>query len=107
VVSRTGASRVAAGALAVLAVLAGVLVAGPVPSARADVGDSIERYHVVLEVRPDGRLVVTETIAYDFGANLRRGILRDIPTRQRYDDRHDRVYPVEGVAVTAQPPSTG
>ena len=42
---------------------------------------------------------VTERISYDFGSNLRHGIIRDIDNRQEeYGPEHDRVYPIRDVA---------
>ena len=38
---------------------------------------------------------------YDFGSTERHGIVRVIPVRLAYDDRHDRIYPLEVTAVTA------
>ena len=42
-----------------------------------------------------------ETIDYDFGPIRRHGIFRDIPTRLRYDDTYDRIYPLDVVEVRA------
>jgi len=42
-----------------------------------------------------------EMIGYDFGGNQRHGIVREIDTEQRYDDTHDRRFPVSGVAATS------
>jgi hypothetical protein len=85
--------------LASLAGLVLLLLAFP-GVARADDGERISSYRVALEIRPDGRLDVRETIAYDFaGAADRHGILREIPVRFRYDDTRDRVYPLSGVSV--------
>src|SRR6185503_1496427 len=86
-------------------VLAAVLVTGapaaPAPAARwAAPGESISTYTSRIDIRPDGPIRVTETIAYDFGGNNRHGILRRIPVVFRYDDTRDRVYPVDEVAVT-------
>jgi Predicted membrane protein (DUF2207) len=85
--------------LTVLAVVVvGVLVAaGP---AAAQSGESITSYDTNMDVTADGSLHVTETIGYDFGGNTRHGIVRQIPVRFRYDDTHDRVYPVSAVSVT-------
>ena len=64
-------------------------------------GESIPSYDVELTVEEDGDLRVRETITYDFGPNERRGILRDVPTRFLFDDRHERVYPLTVESVTA------
>src|SRR5215470_15671958 len=79
-------------------VVVGVLV-GAAPALAAPAG-SISSYDTRLEVSADGSLHVTETIAYDFGSQDRHGIFRKIPARFRYDDSHDRVYPITDVTVT-------
>jgi len=83
-----------AGAVGLVALLLGV--AGP---AFADGGESISTYDTRIDVHADGSMKVTETIAYDFGANRRHGIFRYIPDRFPHDDRHVRTYPVDGVSV--------
>jgi hypothetical protein len=81
-----------------LALLAAVvLLGGP---AYAGPAESITRYDTQLRIRPDGQLRITETIGYDFGSSSRHGIFRRIPDRFRYDNTHDRVYPVTGLTVT-------
>ena len=69
--------------------------------AHAQTGERITSYDVVIEIRDDGTLAIVETIDYDFGSTPRHGILRDIPTRLRYDDTDDRVYPLDVVRVRA------
>jgi hypothetical protein len=92
-----------------LGVLTGVLfLAGAGAAARpaaaapalAAPSESISSYDTRVEVRADGSMRITETIAYDFGDNDKHGILREIPARFRYDDSHDRVYPIDEVSVT-------
>jgi uncharacterized membrane protein YgcG len=68
--------------------------------------ERITSYDVELQVVANGDLHVVETIAYDFGAAEHHGIYRDIPTRLRYDDRYDRLFPLQVEAVTASPPGT-
>jgi Predicted membrane protein (DUF2207) len=80
------------------AVLLALLPALPAAAAS---GERITSYDAVLTVRTDGSLQVEETIAYDFGGEQRHGIERDIVTEQRYDDTHDRRYPVSGVTVSS------
>jgi uncharacterized membrane protein YgcG len=77
----------------------GLLGVGARPAAAAT-DESIADYTTALDVSGDGLLHVTETIGYDFGTNSRHGIIRRIPARFRYDDKQDRVYPIEAVAVT-------
>jgi hypothetical protein len=62
-------------------------------------GERIRRYDVALTVDRAGELVVRETIDYDFGAAPRHGIFRVIPVRLRYDDRRDRIYPLQVTSV--------
>ncbi len=75
-----------------------VLLAAPAGAAEA-----IADYRVALEIRPNGALIVTETIAYDFGTARRHGIFRTIPVRVDYPavENHDRVYPVHVLSVQA------
>jgi uncharacterized membrane protein len=70
--------------------------------ALAQTAEVIRSYDVAIEIRADDSLRITEVIAYDFGSTAHHGIFRDVPTRQTYDDRYDRVYPlhVESVAAT-------
>src|SRR5262249_40169426 len=70
---------------------------GPAAAAPAE---SISSYDTRLDLTGGGLLRVTETIAYDFGANQRHGIIRKIPVRFHYDDSNDRVYPISDVSVT-------
>ncbi|MET0800790.1 MAG: DUF2207 domain-containing protein [Actinomycetota bacterium] len=85
-------------ALAGLAVATALLASSP---AHAQVGERITSYDVAIDIRDDGTLAIVETIEYDFGSTPRHGILRDIPTRLRYDDTDDRIYPLDVVRVEA------
>lgn len=90
--------------LAAAAATAMVAVAAPShPAAAQGSEERIREYRVELRIEEDGDLDVREVIAYDFGAQERHGILRTIPVRLRYDDRHDRLYPVEIVSVEGSP----
>jgi uncharacterized membrane protein YgcG len=75
-------------------------------AASAGASDSIPAYDVEITIQPNGDLSIVETIEYDFGNEPHHGIYRDIPTRVRYDDRYDRVYPlrVDGVSGSADTP---
>ena len=84
--------------LAVPLVLVALALALASP-AGAQTGERIPSYDVDLTITDDGNLVVRETIVYDFGANERRGIFRNIPTRFVVDDRNDRIYPLRDIAV--------
>lgn len=70
-------------------------------AAAAQIGEQITRYRVSLDVQPDGDLVVVEQIDYDFAANDRHGIFRTIPYRYHYDDRYDRVMPIDEIRVSS------
>ena len=94
--------RLVARALAGLVVAVVVLVVGAGPGA-AQAGERIRSYSVELRIEESGVLAIREVIHYDFASNERHGILRDVPVRLRYDDRYDRVYPLEVVSVDASP----
>ena len=68
--------------------------------------ESIRSYDVDIQIQADGDLAIVETIDYDFGSEPHHGIYRDIPTRLRYDDRYDRVFPlrVDDVSGSADTP---
>jgi hypothetical protein len=71
-------------------------------------GERITSSDVQLAVQTDGSMQVRETIGYDFGGNERHRIQRRIDTEQRYDDTHDRRFPVSGVTATsADAPANG
>jgi len=110
-VTRGLAARIARGArrrgrlglaVALVAVVV-VLVTSMAGTASAQAGEVIRGYDVVIHVEDDGALLIDETIEYDFGSAQRHGILRDIPVRLRYDDRYDRVYPLDVLEVRASP----
>jgi hypothetical protein len=90
-------------AAAVLGLIAVALLLGvpaaPAAPAEAASDEAISTYDTRLDVTADGRMRVTETIAYDFGGNRRHGIIRKVPARFRYDSTHDRVYPIDDVSV--------
>jgi uncharacterized protein (TIGR04222 family) len=65
--------------------------------------ERIPSYDVQLQIAANGDLHVVETIAYDFGSIQRHGIYRDIPTRLRFDETYDRLYPLHVDAVSASP----
>jgi uncharacterized membrane protein YgcG len=83
-------------------VLAGVLGAGT-GRAGAQSAEAIARYDVAIQIQRDGSILVREVIDYDFGVAERHGIFRDVPTTLRYDDAHDRSYPLDVVSVTGSP----
>jgi uncharacterized protein (TIGR04222 family) len=83
----------------VLALVALFTVVLSEPASAAD-QESISGYDTKFDVHADGSMQVTETIAYNFGANKKHGIFRNIPTTFHYDDERDRVYPIDDVQVT-------
>jgi len=87
----------------VLAILVGSALLWARPASAAE---GISSYDVAIDIGANGDLHVVETIAYDFGASEHHGIFRDIPTRVRYDDAYDRVYPLRVDHVTAAPAGT-
>jgi hypothetical protein len=84
--------------LALIAIALSLLVAVAGPARAAE---RIRSYDVDNTIEPDGSLEVVETIDYDFGSTPHHGIFRDIPTTLRYDDRYDRVLPLEVHSVTS------
>jgi hypothetical protein len=62
-------------------------------------GEQIERYAVDFRLRPDGSMHVKETIQYQFGSAHRHGIVRTLPLESRYDQDHDREYPIEHIKI--------
>ncbi len=86
--------------------LAGWLAVGIVasgPPAAAQSSERIVSYVVDIQIQRDDSIFVKETIVYDFGSSERHGIFRDVPTTLRYNDRFDRVFPLDVVSVTASP----
>ena len=92
-------SVVAMTRFAAVAVALVLLLAAPAHAQSG--GERIEAFGFDAVIADDGTLRVTETIAYDFGAEQRHGIFRDIPTRLTYDDRYDRVYRLRDVDVAS------
>ena len=78
------------------------LVVGAAP-ARAQVGESIRSYHSQITIEQSGDLRIVEQIVYDFGDNSRHGVTRDIPTRFHYNNKFDRLEPVDAVVVNGSP----
>ncbi|MGH9277676.1 MAG: DUF2207 domain-containing protein [Acidimicrobiales bacterium] len=92
-------------------VLALAVVTGARPAAATaafQAGERITSYDEKVVIQQDASLMVTETIAYDFGSTPRHGIFRDIPVRFDYDPdrRYERINKVEGIKVTAEPAGT-
>ncbi len=92
--------RLVCGAHVTFAAVAVALVVVAMTASAAS-AESIDSFEVIIDVAPDGSMTVTETITYDFGATQRHGIVRDIPTRFRFDDIDDRIIAIDGVSVSA------
>ena len=93
--------------LLLMALLLVPLLGRPIPAGAQSVRERITAYRVDITVQPNGALAIIEEIDYDFGSTDRHGILRDIPTKLRYDDRYDRDYPltIESVRSSSGAPS--
>ena len=71
------------------------------PRATAEgLGERVLSFASSAQVGQDGSLPVKETIEYQF-PEPRHGIVRSLVTRQRYDDAHERVFPLEVLSVTS------
>ncbi len=68
-------------------------------SSRAEAGFAIDSFNSQIEIRPDGRVAVTEEIAVEFHQPL-HGIYRDLPVVYRSSDGSELVTTIEDVAVT-------
>jgi hypothetical protein len=88
-----------AGAIVAVAVLA-LVAGGPAARGQGFVFESTPSFNVTVRIEPSGDLLVTEVIRQQFGSTARHGIYRYIPDRLRYDDRYDRVYPIDLVSVS-------
>jgi len=86
-------------ALAGLALVAAALLFATPAAGQGPTPESTPQFDVRIVIEPSGTLQVTETIVQDFGDVPRHGIFRTIPNRQQIDDKFDRVYPIELVAV--------
>ncbi len=87
---------------AVVAMVASLLPARPAVAQLT--GERIRSYHVKIRVQQTGNIEVVEEIEYDFADEQdRHGIFRNIPVRLTYDDRYDRIYPIEVRSVTGSP----
>ncbi len=83
-----------------LSVVAATALGAGVP-ASAQASESIHSYDVRIDIRADDSIRITEIIEYDFGSSQRHGIFRDVPTREAYSDRYDRVFPLHVESVSA------
>jgi hypothetical protein len=74
-----------------------LIQAGPIGQG----GEQIVSFDAVYDIQADGSILVTETIEYDFGVVERRGIFREVATRQRFSEEKDRRYGFELLGVDA------
>ena len=86
--------------MVVVAIAWGLLLLGRAPASAAGLGERTLSFRSDAEVSSDGSLLVKETISYQF-PEPRHGIVRKLVTRQRYDDGHERVYPLDVLQVTS------
>jgi len=86
--------------LGIVGVAVVALVTAAPASAAQSLGERITGYRVEIEIQASGTLRVTETIDYDFGAQERHGIFRNIPVRFHHDDTFDRIYPIDDIDVS-------
>jgi hypothetical protein len=87
---------------AALCLLLSLLLLGP-PASAQGAGERITAYDVDIRVETTGSLLITEIIDYDFAANQRHGIFREIPVRLDYDSRYERTYPLKVLSVEGSP----
>jgi Predicted membrane protein (DUF2207) len=63
--------------------------------------EHITSYTVDVTIVNTGTLEVHETIVYDFGNNARHGIERELVQRETFDAKHDRLYDIHVLGVSA------
>lgn len=87
--------------LATALVVLGLLGPASTPASAAS-RDSVDSWDFVLAVQPDGSMRVTETLVYRFGQNSgRHGIVRELVTREPWDDNQDAVFTISNVQVSS------
>ena len=75
--------------------------------AQAQAVERVVAYEIDVTIEESGDLLVSERIVYDFGPRSdAHGILRDIVTRQGYDDEHDRLLPLDEIVVRSDSAAT-
>ncbi|HYR92864.1 MAG TPA: DUF2207 domain-containing protein, partial [Methylomirabilota bacterium] len=74
----------------------------PSPAMAADSGWVIDSFDSLIQIQTDGRVLVTETLAVDFGFLEKHGIFRYLPVNYAWpNDPHKvRVYEVQVLSVT-------
>jgi predicted membrane protein DUF2207 len=77
-----------------------VLTVGLGGSASAQFGERVRSLAATYQIESDGSLKVVERIDYEFAGTEHHGIFRNIPERLTYDDRYDRVFPIDVLSVS-------
>ena len=96
----TGLRLARLASLAGLCTLGGALgLAAPGPAQAS--AERITSYAVGVVIQRNGVVRIQETITYDFGADQRHGIFRDIPYLQPVDAQHNREFPISGIRVSS------
>lgn len=80
-------------------ILLAVLFSFGAQPAMAETDERISLLDVVISIQPEGSLVVTERIVYNFGSEQRRGIFRFIPTEDALPGGSARVYDIDLIGV--------
>lgn len=88
------------GRLVVAAVFASVALCASRGVRAQQQGWTIDNFHADIAVQHDTSLLITETIAVDFGGEQKHGIFRDIPVAYAYDAHHTRTYQLDVLSVT-------
>lgn len=93
-------SALAAGLAALTAGCALGLIPGLAAPASAGT-EHITSYVIGAVIEPGGSVRITETISYDFGADRRHGIYRDLPYEQPVNAGQDREYPISDIRASS------
>ncbi|HEX2320113.1 MAG TPA: DUF2207 domain-containing protein [Streptosporangiaceae bacterium] len=72
-----------------------MILAAPGDAAARTLAERISSYDTRIAIQPDGSILVTEQITYDFGTDQRHGIFQVIPIRVKYNGSYDRIYPLD------------
>ena len=79
---------------AIVAAALAVILAAPAGAGAQGSPERIVSYDTAFTIQSDGSVLVNEQIVYDFGSDMRHGIIREIPVRSRYNGSYDRLYPL-------------
>src|SRR5512132_2108813 len=86
----------------VLLALSALLPMASSSARAADGGWTITSFDVQIEIQRDGRIVVDENLAVDFGPLEKHGIFRYVPVKYEWpsEKRKIRVYELQVLSVT-------